>query len=203
MIKYDVIEKNTVKKCVMLYKQVVKAGLQGVGSWYQDANKAINNIAELTGVDPVSAAGIVSALSPRNKWERNLIDALNLIQAYKQGLSVDAVKVCTFNSNKAKAWGILTGELSPVPCPNKSPKTNAFIRNILGDNMPVTVDVWHTRAMIGKDSPGSLRMYRAIESGTQKAAKRLGIPPSHLQAVIWVYCRDYLGADETKKVGLK
>lgn len=163
MIDYTLIEKQTIKKCLTLYKQAVKLGLENSGEWYDDANKAVNNIAQLTGVDPVSVAGIVSTLSPRNKWERNLQDALNLIQGYKNGLSVDAVKVCTFNANKYKAWGILTGENSPVPCPSKSPKTHAFIQNIPGDSQHVTVDVWHTRAMIGKGAPGSLRMYRAID----------------------------------------
>ena len=52
--------------------------------------------------------GVLSALSPNNKWERNVIDDTeNMCVAYKSDIPLDDVKVCTYNANKQKAIKIL------------------------------------------------------------------------------------------------
>jgi hypothetical protein len=48
------------------------------------------------------AIGVIAALSPNNKWERNCIDAEAMIKTWSIGGDYNMIKVCTFNPNKRK-----------------------------------------------------------------------------------------------------
>jgi hypothetical protein len=87
--------------------------LQGA-QWYFNAQSAALIMSERYRVSLEICAGVISALSPNNKWERNLIDADALIRAYSVG-GIDhagTIKVATYNANKNKALLILEGERS-------------------------------------------------------------------------------------------
>ena len=75
--------------------------------WYKNANKSCSTIAKKTDINIAFVVGVLSALSPNNKWERNVIDAENMCIAYKSNIPLDEVKVCTYNANKEKAIKIL------------------------------------------------------------------------------------------------
>ena len=75
--------------------------------WYKVANKSCSAIAKKVGMHSAIVVGVLSALSPNNKWERNVIDAENMCIAYKSNIPLDEVKVCTYNANKQKAIKIL------------------------------------------------------------------------------------------------
>ena len=53
------------------------------------------------------AVAVIAALSPNNKWSRNLVNADALIGAFINGDGIDSVKVSTYHKMKAKAWDIL------------------------------------------------------------------------------------------------
>ena len=80
--------------------------IQEGANWYRNANCIAEAIAIKTGLSIRKVAGVIAALLPRNRWERNFIDAEQLCLLY----SVDGVdaakqlKVSTFNGNKQKAW---------------------------------------------------------------------------------------------------
>lgn len=87
--------------------------LQGA-QWYPNAQSAALIMSERYRVSLEICAGVISALSPNNKWERNLIDADALIRAHSVG-GIDhasQIKVATYNANKNKALLILEGEKS-------------------------------------------------------------------------------------------
>ena len=50
--------------------------------WYSKGHEICSMIANQYGLNVETVAGVVSALSPNNKWDRNIIDAENLIRAY-------------------------------------------------------------------------------------------------------------------------
>ena len=75
--------------------------------WYKNANKSCSTIAKKTDINIAFVVGVLSALSPNNKWERNVIDTENMCIAYKSNIPLDEVKVCTYNANKQKAIKIL------------------------------------------------------------------------------------------------
>ena len=76
-------------------------------NWYKIANKSCRDIAKKTTMHSAIVVGVLAALSPNNKWERNVIDAENMCVAYKSGIPLSEVKVCTYNANKEKAIKIL------------------------------------------------------------------------------------------------
>jgi hypothetical protein len=80
--------------------------------WYPTANNAALIMAERYSVSLKIAAGVIAALSPNNRWERNLTDADSMIRAYSIGghNAADSIKVGTYNANKIKALSILSGD---------------------------------------------------------------------------------------------
>lgn len=168
-------------------------------NWYAQARTFARNLAAQFNLDVYTVAGVISALSPNNKWERNKIDALYLIEAFKKGESLDAVKVCTYGANKRKAVEILKGDYD---IPTESPKTHAFCMNI-AYNSPkhLTIDKWMIRACLHtvnevtnkKNIDYTLSMgdaqYRRIEALFNEVFKDIGLPMYKIQALIWVYIR--------------
>ena len=72
--------------------------------WYSDALKSANLMAIKHGVPVYIAVAVIAALSPNNKWSRNIINADALIGAFIRGDGIDSVKVSTYHKMKAKAW---------------------------------------------------------------------------------------------------
>ena len=81
-------------------------------AWYARALTAAQRLAEDYDITVKTAAGVITALSPRNKWDRNLLDAEKIISVYVSAGADEAfnVKVCTFTANKKKAIAILKSE---------------------------------------------------------------------------------------------
>jgi hypothetical protein len=78
-------------------------------NWYRQAHRAALDLSGPFACGVITSAGVIAALSPNNKWERNLRDAQTLFDRFKV-LGADAasqVRVCTFDTNKAKALAIL------------------------------------------------------------------------------------------------
>ena len=72
-------------------------------------------IANQYGLNVETVAGVVSALSPNNKWDINIIDAENLIRAYL--FEIEYPKVCTFGTQRDKAIMMLENNYdNPKTC---------------------------------------------------------------------------------------
>ena len=88
---------------------------------------------------------MIAALSPRNKWSRNVIDAENLIEAFtRDSESAVNIKVCTFNKNKEKALKILENKddffVDTTRDILKGPKLIEFFNCICGNKDDVCID---------------------------------------------------------------
>ena len=185
------IEKNLLSWFSAATAEQIAAGLV----WYNAANRESHRLANQYGVQPEQAATILSALSPSVRWERNVIDAENLIDAFTAGRSIDSFNVCTYGPNKRKAWKVLESDWR---IEKEAPKTFSFVSNILGNTQLVTVDRWHARACLNRagrpvkevSSSIPVSQYKRVESITQKIAKTKGVTPSALQAIIWVAIRE-------------
>ena len=163
----------------------IKKGKQ----WYIDANNICKDIAKKYSSDVLTAANVISALSPRNKWTQNIKDAYKVFEAQKNNIHPEDVKVCTFHKNKFKAFNCIQNK---VLITDKSLKTYNFVNNIayLDDNF-LTVDVWHLRACFNKiikiNSASIGRIaYEQIKQLTIKKASELGLKGYELQAILWL-----------------
>ena len=99
--------REIVAKFTLATSQEVQLGCD----WYPSALKIAARIGETYGLPAETVAGVIAALSPNNRWERNIIDAENIIKCWAAGgtrSDLLAVKVCTYGKMKEKAVDILT-----------------------------------------------------------------------------------------------
>jgi len=172
------------------------AELQHGAHWYPDAFAACETIAQSYGIPVNTVAGVVAALSPNNKWSRNIIDADNICRLYTSGGHDDAAqcKVSTFNGNKQKALQILSG-IEPLEVLGGL-KVRAFYSCILGDDA-VCVDghafaIWKGERIPTTKTPKiSPKLYNAIAADYRNAASTInGIldtsySVAQVQAITW------------------
>ena len=157
--------------------------------WYKEANQFCEEVAKEYNVTPLQVASVVSALSPRNRWEQNLIDAKKVFKAISEGKQAEDIKVCTFHKNKFKAFELAKGNIYIT---EDSPKTYNFVRNIAHlDPTALTVDIWHIRACLKQFKSISTAQigkvaYKQIKGLTIKKAQKLGLKGYEYQAIIWL-----------------
>ena len=169
--------------------------------WYSDAQKAAHNIAAKYGIAVYIVVAVISALSPNNKWARNVINADALIGAFLRGDGIDAVKVSTYHAMKQKAWDILAArpDYDGAKRMLKGQKITSFFCDIMGE-FNVTID-GHARNIAYDEKVGltddrtniGVREYRALQAAYEEAARRIGLMPYQLQAITWRVWRDRWG----------
>lgn len=151
--------------------------------WYRDAHLRAKRISEVLKIPLYKVVGVIASLSPRNRWDRNMKDAVALIRKGKRA------KVATFNANKRKALLILeASNEKQVRILLKGRKVTSFYENILHPykNDTVTVDVWAFRSL-GLEPLN--KNYSVVEDVYKSTAKELGIRNHELQAIIWSVVR--------------
>jgi len=168
--------------------------------WYQVANLSAQLLASRYNVRLNTAAAVIAALSPNNNWERNLIDADNLIRAYTLGGYSDAAatKTSTYNLNKKKALNILEGA-EPLDILGGL-KVRAFYGCIIGENK-LCVDghayaIWRGERITTNKTPKiSPKLYASIESDYRLATDTINsvlgsnYKAYQVQAITWLAWR--------------
>lgn len=167
-------------------------------NWYSRALDFADNLGEVYNINYATIVGVIAALSPRNRWERNMQDAETMVKAAANGGTFDDLmnlKVCTFKSGKSKAARILTDKIT-----NKNelldilngPKLQEFFNCILGDSDDVCIDghaysVWLGDRITLANVPSiGKKLRQTIKADYKKAAAIIGIEPYELQAITWV-----------------
>ena len=168
-------------------------------TWYPRARAIARDLADRYGIHPAEAAGVIAALSPRNKWERNVQDADALIAAYVAGGAEQArlTKVCTFGANKEKAVRILEAGVltdADVLAILSGPKLREFYSCIQGI-ADVCIDghaycIWAGERTGLADVPAiGVKLRREIKADYATAADQVGMTAAALQAITWVTWR--------------
>lgn len=165
-------------------------------AWYPTADQIAIRLADRYEISEAQAIGVIAALSPRNKWTRNVHDADALISAFIAGGAEQAnlTKVCTFGANKAKAIRVLqlslAADLDAVLEILSGPKLREFASCIAGLD-DVCIDghafcIWSANRTGLKDVPAiGVKLRREIKADYQAAADELGLTPSACQAITW------------------
>jgi hypothetical protein len=175
-------------------------------SWYGNACNIAMNLAIKYSISHTQAAAVIAALSPRNKWGRNILDAENLIAAYvAAGVEGCAsVKVCTFGNNKAKAIKILN---TKTTCEQdyidilSGPKLQEFYCCIAGYDDEVCIDghaysIWSGGRITLANVPSiGKKLREKIKDDYRQAAQETGLKPYQIQAVTWCVWRRLHGVD--------
>ena len=169
--------------------------------WYSDAQRAAYHIAEKYDIAVYIVVAVIAALSPNNKWSRNIVNADALIGAFIRGDGLLSVKVSTYHAMKRKAWDILVArpDYDGAKAMLKGQKITSFFCDIMGE-FNVTID-GHARNIAYGERVGltddrtniGVREYRALQAAYQEAARRVGLMPYQLQAITWRVWRDRHG----------
>ena len=188
----------TTKNIIAIYKLANPSEIKHGLTWYVNANTDCMRIANTLELPLHIVIGVVSALSPNNKWERNIVNAQDLCTAFINGHDMDSIKVSTYHKMKQKAWHIL--ETMPsyeetITILNGK-KIVSFYRNISGDETDITID-GHARNIYYNDRQGlttpntNIRKleYLDIQKAYLRASKKLGVKAYELQAITWVAWR--------------
>ena len=169
--------------------------------WYDQAKQAAYRMALKHDVPVYIAVAVIAALSPNNKWARNLVNADALIGAFVNGDGLLSVKVSTYHKMKQKAWDILVARPSynGAKAMLKGQKITSFFCDIMGE-FNVTIDgharniAYGERVSLTDDRSNiGVREYRALQAAYEAAAERLGLMPYQLQAITWRVWRDRHG----------
>lgn len=179
--------------------------------WYQRAYDLAVRLMHVYDLTLGQTIGVIAALSPNNKWERNCQDAEALIKAHWLGSDPKLVKVCTFNKNKDKALEILNLDSDDEDLGDKiqsilsGRKVVAFYRCISGFKDTVCVDghayaIWLGERIPTTKTPSiSKTLYDTITRAYVNVAKDSHgicgeiLTPAQVQAVTWVTYRRLLG----------
>tara|TARA_R100001460_G_scaffold2812_1_gene8833 strand:- start:971 stop:1594 length:624 start_codon:yes stop_codon:yes gene_type:complete len=170
--------------------------------WYVDAHKECQQISQEFGIADYEAAGVISALSPNNRWELNLRNARDMITAFMNGDNIDSFSVCTYPKMKEKAWGILQErpDYDGMKVKLSGKKITCFYENIMGEDT-CTIDgharniAYNERVTLTSDANSiTVREYAELQEAYRQAAKKLRyqnkrLKAYELQAVTWVAWR--------------
>ena len=184
--------------------------LAGV-EWYARALRFARMLVQAyDGLTLGQAVGVIAALSPLCKWERNCTDAEAMIKAWHYGADPNTVRVSAFGANRAKAAVILalSGddlEIETIAKILNGRKITAFFHSILGDPETVCVDghayaVWIGERITTTKTPSiGVKLYADIARAYQLVAKRgfnlcgVTLSPTQVQATTWITYRRLLG----------
>ena len=164
-----------------IYADIVSRATFGqveqASKWYLDAETVAREVATNLNTTLEIGATVVSAFSPRERWARNVMNAV------KFSLGEEMTGVLGNNTRMAEKG--LTIGFDAL----KGLKTNAFARAIAGNENAVVIDVWMLRALgIEKKTPNRTQ-YNEMATAVTIVAGMHGMTPRAMQALIWIVVR--------------
>ena len=183
-----------VRNILKVYRRATPEDIANGLEWYDRAKRYASIISNLSGVNLNTVVGVMAALSPNNRWERNVKDTERMVWAWVKGEDLSDFKVSCYNTMKQKAWSILEDNLTDdddILTRLKGQKIRSFYSNIRGLS-EVTIDGHALNIALGirqgltsdKTNMGK-KLYREMQEAYVKAAKRVGVKPHELQAITW------------------
>lgn len=167
------------------YRNVVKfatlAQIEQATQWYADAELLAHDLVRIyaeRGIHTTveNTASIISSFSPRQRWSRNVVQALEFAHGGKPAGLANNLRMAELS---------LTNGFSAL----RGLKTNAFARAIAGDENAVTIDVWMCRAANANTDSPNVTQYRAMTQAIIDLSEELNLTPRTTQALVWIIYR--------------
>ena len=182
------------KSITAVFEQATEDELNHGLTWYNEAKQECQVMADKYQLPLRIVVGVVAALSPTNRWSRNLIDAGNMLRVYTDGGYVESTLPCTYKTMRDKAWSIL--QTNPHSDDDvlfilKGPKISDFFACIMGHD--VCVIDGHAWCIANNDRrtmqevPNIGKKLRCnIQAAYSEAGKEKGLTAFQMQATTWV-----------------
>lgn len=187
-----------VRNILKVYRRATQDDTANGIEWYDRAKREAETIAFQYGLPVRTVVGVMAALSPNNKWLRNVKDAHTMCKAWVEGDCLSDFKVSCYNTMKDKAWSILVDELdddTDILTRLNGQKIRSFYSNIIGLD-EVTIDGHALNIALGKrqgltDDKTNMgkKQYRELQAAYLRAAHRVKVKPHVLQAITWTTWR--------------
>jgi hypothetical protein len=183
-----------VRNILKVYRRATTDDIINGVEWYDRAKRYADTISKWTNTNLNTVIGVMAALSPNNKWERNVKDCERMVQAWKSGDDLDDFKVSCYNTMKLKAWSILENNLTSddeILTRLNGQKIRSFYSNIRGldevtiDGHALNIALGIRQGLTTDKTNMSKKVYRQMQEVYVRAAKRVGIKPHVLQAITW------------------
>jgi hypothetical protein len=200
--------RNQVKNILNIFNQATDTEITNGQYWYLSAHQfcvglmyAVQKVKGYHDIKEFNIAGIVAALSPGVNWDRNKMDATDLVMRYLvKGKKVNPYRYGTYPANIKKAEAIFKAktvdEVAKIIMGKSGLKTHAFFHNIMLDmSNHVTVDRHAYKAANNIWEGGAVSMhakrYKDTEQAYMLAQDTLKdhnepILPAQLQAIVWL-----------------
>lgn len=197
--KYVPTRRTMVGRLVKAYSSASHDQRAAGLAWYGRFGDVARSLAVRHGVSFDDAAGVLAIVSPRVTVAASVMLADTVLREHASGRR--RLGVCKgLNANVLAAWRWLDGDRSGLALDvgglTRARKVRSFYANITGDVGAVTVDVWAARAAgwRGGDRFPQGGAYVAIADAYRAAARRCGVSPRELQAVVWCVTRSDVDA---------
>ena len=86
---------NYVKNILTVFQKASQEETSHGLEWYSNAHYTCNRMAIKYDLPLRIVVGVCAALSPTNRWERNLIDTDNMLACFMEGGYVEDTSPCT------------------------------------------------------------------------------------------------------------
>ena len=183
-----------VRNILKVYRRATTDDIANGVEWYSRAKRYSHAIADRTGIHVNTVIGVMAALSPNNKWERNVQDCERMCKAWVSGDELDDFKVSCYKTMKLKAWSILDDDLtSDDEILNRlnGQKIRSFYSNIRGldevtiDGHALNIALGVRQGLTTDKTNMSKKVYKQMQEVYVRAAKRVDVKPHVLQAITW------------------
>jgi hypothetical protein len=131
-----------------------------------------------------------AALSPNNSYVLNLRSLVSILEGFREGRGIEAITVSTYKHCGERALLYLDGRDFLGTVTGK--KIRSFYRNIINplDPEPVTIDghafnLWAGEVRTMKEAVRHKLRYDEVAEGFRLEARRVGLLPHQLQAILW------------------
>lgn len=181
---FGVTLETITRRILRTFDAASASDIESGARWYDEAGQlAVTLSAHIDG-DIVKAAAIISALSPRTSWARNVAGATAFLTVGPTA----ARRLGCIGANVDRATSVKRQGIDGI---GNGPKTRAFALNIAGDREAVTVDVWACRvADLDEKLLSRVGAYDAVAHAYRLAAARRGVDPATMQATTWIVARN-------------
>ena len=182
------------KNILEVYNRATPEDIASGLEWYDRAKRYAKAISTKYFIHTHTVIGVMAALSPNNRWERNVKDAERMCQAWVNGEDLTDFKVSCYNTMKAKAWSILEDDLTEdddILTRLNGQKIRSFYSNIRGldevtiDGHALNIALGIRQGLTTDKTNMTKKVYRERQKDYVAAAKRIGRKPHELQAITW------------------
>lgn len=181
--KVDLTTEAVVKRILRVFNKATAADMAAGVVWYQSAQELVEYLAACSKYTVPQIAAAMAHLSPRLRWKQN-VDSITMLvltgklPAYIMAGPGRRARKALESANPEDTFG------------KRALKTLNFSRNVSGCEQSVTVDVWAAKvAGITEQQLKLVGVYNSVAHAYRLAAKRVGLTPAQLQAVVWVVIR--------------